>query len=333
MATERIDDKTGGSPHVPENQQDHVRNPLVGLNDPKVRSCFFNLLCFYGQKFDNPIPPEYFQVVIGTLSENTHLPPREAAQAAYDRVGIPLKGSDHPVAKAYFTDRYRNEVRPDLMAEQIAPYLTGYTINAGGGTDKIFPKMLKNKNPKITNVVTTDIRVPFNVQSDSYGISEWKQRTSTEILPAEDNGKPASIVFYHVLHHAEDILGLVQNAYYLLSPGGNLVVMEDTWSEKNIPYSGETSDTAELNKQFMKLSSSQKHQLMALHDWYGNHFVHNLWEMPLSANYRTLEDWDIFFTGIGFKIVEKINLGFVDKPFSHRPPQGLIVLEKPSYIS
>ncbi len=120
---------------------------------------------------------------------------------------------------------------------------------------------------------------------------------------------PDIVTLTWVLHHMEygQQCRYLQSLHSVLRKGARVVVLEDAYSEVVPPEFGH-----ELAEDFMVWSREDRHKIMGALDWTANIIFGQKTAMPVPFAYRTLEEWELLFNKIGFKIIRKRYLGFPD---------------------
>ena len=65
---------------------------------------------------------------------------------------------------------------------------------------------------------------------------------------------------------------------------------------------------------------------MSIIDWIGNSLIHRR-DIPMPYSYKTVEEWEKFYSTFKLKLVQSQYLGF-SKDFFHPGTYGLLILEK-----
>ena len=147
-----------------------------------------------------------------------------------------------------------------------------------------------------------------------------RDNTLSSLIKAHD---PDVSVLTWVLHHMECSAQFkyIKTLFDTMSSGTYVVIVEDGISENLSPDIGQDE-----HDQFITFSHEERQTVLVIYDWIGNIFLSRR-AMPIPASYRTMEDWESFFLGIGFNILSKRYIGWPLK--SVITPQELFVLQKP----
>jgi len=134
---------------------------------------------------------------------------------------------------------------------------------------------------------------------------------------------PDVLVLTWVLHHMECPTQhkYMKNMFDTMNSGARVVILEDGLSTVLSSEIGQDD-----HDEFMTFSHQERQDILTIYDWVGNIFLSRR-AMPIPATYRTMEEWESFFSEIGFNILSKRYIGWPLK--SVIAPQELFVLEKP----
>ncbi len=194
-------------------------------------------------------------------------------------------------------------------------------LDIGCGTGILLHILQKSKS--IKGLVGIDI--------DPY--PEWKEyrneKLTLEVVKPQQfddflkNCGADGIVMTWVLHHMEfDEQEKYLKQIYKSFDKITLTILEDTYSDIK-PL---TEDIG-ANKEFKKLTSKEKMMALSVNDWFANRPLLQRMVEPIPFTYRTMEDWEILFKKVGFKIKKSEYIGF-PKDRDVNNPQGLFVIEK-----
>jgi len=178
--------------------------------------------------------------------------------------------------------------------------------------------------PTVRKVIATDIQEFHNITNS---LIEFKLQLQPDKIPIESNVLDTVVLIY-VLHHVEeyDQENLLKDINRILKKDGNVVILEDTYSNTLQPEQG-----SELLKQFLKLDNKQKKEVLAFCDWLTN-TVFKGFDIAMPFNFKPIEKWESRFNKAGFSVKHKHFLGIPKGSFQFAP-RGVFVLEKIANLS
>jgi len=235
-----------------------------------------------------------------------------------------------------FYDKFGEEIRkvydigffqkivPDYFSKEVIPHIpkSNIILDLGCGTGILINTLAKSQ--KFKNLIGIDINKYV----------EWEQFKNSKIkfnIVKEDKFdnflkkiQPNNIILTWTLHHMnyDEQSRYLKKIFKIINKGSKLIILEDSYAEKLSPRSGEI-----INYSFMELNSSERKIIMSTYDWIANRILARKKSMPIPFGYRTLEDWLNLCEGIGYKIIEKVFIGFPDK-IDINTPQSLLIVEK-----
>lgn len=219
---------------------------------------------------------------------------------------------------------FYQKIVPDFYLKYVTKYIpkSKKVLDIGCGTGILDKELGRSEN--FENI--------FGIDLVSY--PEWEIFKSSKVkfqIVKEENFsnfliklEPDCVILTWALHHMpfKDQETYMKAIYSTIKEDTHVIVLEDSYSENLEPETG-----FEIYKEFNKLSSKDKLDVMSLLDWISNKVLSRRKDTPVTFTYRTLEEWEVFFTKIGFTVSNKRFIGS-PRPKNIDNPQSLFVLKK-----
>jgi SAM-dependent methyltransferase len=198
---------------------------------------------------------------------------------------------------------YRQDFKPNSRFQQLQPLLEGQTVlDLGCGDGRTSLVIQENGyRPSLTDVL--DYRaeaarsLPFQLMSDP------------RVIPYPDHAFDTAVVMA-VLHHVDeaDLLPLLAELH---RTSRRAVIEEDSYDlPENLPGLPETLAGDEQLRCFLSLPQvDQLHYLMFL-DYFANAITLGLPQMHMPFHFHTVSEWQVLFTGQGFRVEQILVKGF-----------------------
>lgn len=223
-----------------------------------------------------------------------------------------------------YDEGYYQKIVPEFYSREVVPHIpkTDKILDLGCGTGILVYTL--SKEQKFKELIGMDIVV----------YPEWGYFRNPKIRfeVVKEKGfasflkelNPDSVVLTYVLHHMdyEEQLRYLGEIFQIIGKGDRLVILEDSYSEKLSPENGEY-----LCDSFMKFSLSERKLIMSVYDWIANRILARRHFTPIPFGYRTLEEWERVCEEIGYKVIDKVFIGFPDK-IDINTPRSLLIIEK-----
>jgi len=197
---------------------------------------------------------------------------------------------------SYYGDFRRDNLRKSVELAG-ADNFHGYVVDLGADDNALGEVILELYGNQIQFVEGIDIEKRNNVR-EGPKLGFKIQDKDSQVLPIDDN-KADVVIIRYALHHMslEQQENFLKEAKRILKPGGRLLIYEDTYSTKIVPID---SDQYRFHEKLMKLRDSYRMKLfLAANDT----FSHGIKDknQPFPFTYRTIEEWEQLFSGLGFK--------------------------------
>jgi SAM-dependent methyltransferase len=213
-------------------------------------------------------------------------------------------------------------------SRSLVPYIKGSVLADVGGEDSRLVEVLTSMIPEVEKAYVTDINMPRH-ESGNPKI-EFLWQSLPEKTPLEKESVD-SVILSTVLHHINPFvrLQLVIHLKEILRNGGRLILIEDTYPENPTEMDIHNS----LDERFLSFGDHQKKQIISFLDWWGNRLMKNSRDIPLPCTFKSMEEWETYFSEVGLKLVEKHYLGIPDMHTHVMAPKGILIFEKSSVDS
>ncbi len=195
-------------------------------------------------------------------------------------------------------------------------------MDIGCGTGILTKKLSEyNKFKKIVGIDITEYREWKLFKKPNIDFKIVKEDDFRQFL---EETKPDHIVLTWTLHHMEfnEQERYLKMLYDKLQKNSKIIILEDSYSTTMEPEKGSSK-----YRNFMNFTENERKNIMLIYDWIANRILAVRDKVKILPTYRTLEEWEKFFRGIGFKIVFKEFIGFPNNR-DIDTPQSLIVIEK-----
>lgn len=222
----------------------------------------------------------------------------------------------------WFSLLYRNykmATRSKVDFDIISPYLKGSILDFGSNGGYYALELIRNGY----KVQTTDI---LDCRDKSAKHIPFVQMNKPNEVPFPKNSFDTTIV-KTVFHHIEDN-DLIDVLKSLHSISRRLIIKEDIYgvSEDNFLQNGILDTDLTLQK-YVEMGSSNQFDALVLVDFFGNIIAHGIDHMSLPFNFKTLEEWKILLSSVGYKI-NKIQWYGFDKTKLHQNLQAWIICDR-----
>ena len=215
------------------------------------------------------------------------------------------------------------EIVSDYFKKEVMPYIpeSDKILDIGCGTGILLYTLAREQ--KFKKLIGIDI----------HQYPEWQKfkdpKISLQILKEEHfedflkKSQPDNIVLTWTLHHMDydEQERYLKKIFNTIKKGARVIILEDSYSEELKPQSGKV-----IYDSFIGLNSSERKQVMSAYDWIANRILARRKDVLIPFSYRTLEEWQILCENIGYKVIDKVFIGFPDKR-DINTPQSLLILE------
>jgi hypothetical protein len=233
-----------------------------------------------------------------------------------------------------FQKRYSNELHmiqtmkfyrklvPIYYEKHILPHIPNSKklLDVGCGTGVLASIIERSK--KCEEIRGIDINSYPEWNDYSTNTVSFKIIHSGEFKDYLTNYKPDVICLTWVLHHMafKDQVRYLKHIYDSLE-SIKLVILEDSYSEKEIPAEG-----TDFHGKFISMGKKERNHIISIHDWIANRILAQRESIPIPFTYRTLEEWVELLSGIGYTVSYKKYIGFPVRDVMN--PQAVIIAEK-----
>ncbi|MBN1622364.1 MAG: class I SAM-dependent methyltransferase, partial [Endomicrobiales bacterium] len=147
----------------------------------------------------------------------------------------------------------------------------------------------------------------------------------------EGEGVADKILISAALHHMpEDVMmSILDEAYRLLKPGGELIIFEDVALYSRKPR----FDGGGLAEQVRELYGEEKKVAYTIFDWHANHVMGGNTYVPITGNYHSESEWMDIFSEAGFEVHRKDHIGIYEGRFSALPHSIFVLKKAPEIIN
>lgn len=199
------------------------------------------------------------------------------------------------------------QTRAGTVYGQVRPWLEeGSVLDLGCGEGEV-GKLLAEEG---RHVVLADIYTPPNARRTGLEFRLFRQG---EPVPAQDNEFDNTLLLT-VLHHSDDPLKTLREAYRVTRGSGKVVVIESVYGVKprGLPREQENPE-----KSFLELDPVQQKMANCFFDHWYNRVIHYAGDpkekVNVPYNFRTPEGWKRIFESVGFRQEQVAYLG-IDLP-------------------
>jgi len=249
---------------------------------------------------------------------------KNAVKAVYV-AGMEWNDSENKFGAKYRA--YKTSTQPDIRSDLVRQFVKGPKVfDIATGNMSMLYKVVGPLS-EVTMAIGSDIvtEEKLKVIKEKDHRLDFIQQTRPDKLPEEIKDHSFNtVIIIGALHHMTDetIMSILKEAYRILKPDGQLVVLEDTASTAEpMKFKGtyEEQTRLKLSKEFNKLTREQQNYVFAIVDWMGNHLVQGVTEIPLSFNFKTREELCDIFSKAGFDVREEVYLGITPYKFHTHP--------------
>lgn len=251
------------------------------------------------------LPSERLDVILdqvwrsATWSEAT-----QRARLELDKVQI------HP--RTYHVARGR---KFDTFARVLQPYVFGSVLDVGAGGPDLLERLSADERVA-TDILDTDRR--------ALGIRHVVQ-TMPDALPFRDETFD-TVLMTGMAHHLdeEDRNRLLDDVKRCLRPGGQVLLIEETFSR--ISGCGQSSepDMSHFSVSFDQLTPEDRYSFLEFTDWWGNRVMKRSDDIPLPMTFLDLERWSMTLANVGLPVTHAELLGMMSGGGHLATPRALI---------
>jgi len=195
--------------------------------------------------------------------------------------------------------------RAEILYNEIRPFLAkGNILDLGCGDGRI--GRLVAKRTSGSKVVLADVYKHHNIGKTGLDFKLFGQEDD---VPFEDNTFDITLVLT-VLHHADDSIKTIKEAYRVTKPGGMIIVDESVFGVNGEDLSEEKREKI---KHFISLDYEQQMMVNIFFDHFYNRVIHYSEDpakkVNVPFNLNTPKAWKKLFEENGFKQEKLIHLG------------------------
>lgn len=227
------------------------------------------------------------------------------ARLGLERVDVP--------ASAYRVARDR---KFDTFARIVGPHASGALLDVGAGGPDLLERLSAGTR------VATDI---LEAERIAPGISHVVQ-ARPDALPFDDETFD-TVLMTGMAHHltVDDRNRLLQDAHRCLRPGGNLVLVEETFSK--VSGCGTSSEPALqlAAAKFNGMVRADQLAFLRFTDWWGNRVMKGSDDIPLPMTFLDLEQWHALLADVGLLVTHDHLFGLMSGGGHLATPRALIV--------
>ena len=222
----------------------------------------------------------------------------------------------------WFSLLYRNYkmlIRSKVDFEMVSSHINGSILDFGSNGGYYALELIRNGY----TVHTTDI---LDCRDNSAKHIPFVLMKKPGVIPFPKNSFDTAIV-KTVFHHIDDI-NLIDILKSLHSVSKKLLIKEDIYgvNEDTFLQSNILESDPILTK-YVDIGSSNQLDSLILVDFFGNIIAHGIDNMSLPFNFKTLEEWKVILSSVGYKI-NKIQWYGFDKTKLHQNLQAWIICER-----
>jgi len=222
----------------------------------------------------------------------------------------------------WFSLLYRNykiSTRSKVDFEIIAPYIKGKVLDFGSNGGFYALELIRNG----FNVKTTDV---LDCRDYSAKHIPFVQMKKPNVVPFPRNFFDTTIVktvFHHILD--EDLIDILKSLH---AKSKRLIIKEDIYgvTEDDFLEDGILETDAAL-KEYVDMGSKNQFDVLVLVDFFGNIIAHGIDDMSLPFNYKTMAEWKVLLSSVGYK-VNKIKWYGFDKTKLHQSLQVWMICDR-----
>ena len=157
-------------------------------------------------------------------------------------------------------------------------------------------------------------------------------------IPFADNSVNTIIMTFMLHHLTVPNEVFLQEINRVLKPGGNVIILEDSFSDKlkmsfpeSIPILDERVRlTVEIiTDKFSVFDESQKKAILHFFDWFAHNFIGTERKPIVPGNYLSMEEWTKCFADTGFALEHQTYLGIRQLGSRHPVSRAFMVFKKP----
>ncbi len=224
--------------------------------------------------------------------------------------------------KFWFSLLYRNykiSTRSKVDFDIISPHIQGSVLDFGSNGGYYALELLRNG----FRVQTTDI---LDYRDKSAKHIPFIQMKKPGVIPFTKNSFDTTIV-KTVFHHIDDN-NLIDVLKSLHSISKRLIIKEDIYgvTEDNF-LQEEILENDLMLKKYLEIGSVNQYDVLVLVDFFGNIIAHGVDNMSLPFNFKTLEEWKVLLSSVGYKITKIRWYGF-EKTKLHQNLQAWFICER-----
>ncbi len=222
----------------------------------------------------------------------------------------------------WFSLLYRNykvSTRSKVDFEIIAPLIKGKVLDFGSNGGYYALELTRNG----FDVHTTDV---LDCRDGSAKHIPFVQMKKPDVVPFTKNSFDTTIVktvFHHI--NDDDLISVLRSLH---SISKRVLIKEDIYGVTEDDFLQESIlSTDPFLKRYIEIGSKNQFDALVLVDFFGNIIAHGIDNMSLPFNFKTLSEWKILLSSVGFKITKIQWYGF-EKTKLHQNLQVWIMCER-----
>lgn len=292
------------------------KNVLNILKDSKIKNNIIERLEKYWETAK--LPHIWIEKIFDILTSNI-----ENENIAIKKVRNEFASIFNPNSKEYSKKLVDfRKIKVKNLSKRIHHEITGNIIADIGGMGEDFMSEILKLNKNIKKAYVTDLKI-FSKSKNNPKIIFSVQPSYTKTYLKKESLD--TIIICMVLHHVNDINQnkLVKHLISRLKKNGRIIIIEDTYPEN---YTG-----LSLNKnmrEYLSFSKDIKNRILCFYDWFGNTLMRNSDNLDLIYNYKTMEEWKLFFKKMSLmEVKSEFIVENQKKPDLFRP-KAILVFKK-----